>query len=82
MVKPLSGGLIGKGQGTAIKPTKLTSSRRFSASTTFTVDGIEHGIILAMPVHQNARIGVFWPARVMHISEIKALGSQQFPRRS
>jgi len=82
MAKPLSGGSIHKAEGTVIKPPKTTTSRRFSASTNFTVDGIEHGIILATPLHPNARIGVVWPARVMHVSEIKALGTQQASRRS
>lgn len=52
-------------QAEASKP-----SARFATVKNFTVPGIEHGIILASSYHPNARQGVFWPARVMHVSEI------------
>lgn len=47
-----------------------TTSARFAASTNFTVAGIEQGIVLATTYNPNARQGVFWPARVMHVSEL------------
>ena len=79
--------------GTTAKPQGLgkqgisgprsAGSMRFAASSNLTVKGIEHGIILASPTHPNARPGVPWPARVMHVSEVKALtGSQLVSRRS
>jgi len=55
--------------------TKPAISNRFAATKSFTVAEIEHGIILAASYHPNARHGVMWPARVMHVSEIKALTS-------
>jgi len=36
----------------------------------FHVDGIEHGIVLASSYARGARHSVFWPARVMHASEL------------
>ena len=36
----------------------------------FTVAGIEHGIVLATSYARGARHGVFWPARVLHASEL------------
>ena len=36
----------------------------------FQVDGIEHGIVLATSYARGAKHGVFWPARVMHASEL------------
>ena len=42
----------------------------------FSVTGIEHGIVLAVSYSRGARPGVFWPARVMHFSEMKSYGSQ------
>lgn len=79
--RPLSGGFCSKPQGSTTKPVKPAGSTRFAASSNFCVDGIEHGIILAASFHPNARLGVLWPARVMHVSEIKAL-KQQASRRS
>jgi hypothetical protein len=46
---------------------KLTKG---NAKDEFDVDGIEHGIILATSFARGARHGVFWPARVMHASEL------------
>ena len=60
--------------------SKPVGSVRFEATRNFTVDGIENGIILA--TSYNARNGVPWPARVMHSSEVKALGAQVSSRRS
>lgn len=48
------------------------SSTRFSATINFTVENIEHGIILATSYDENARYGVLWPARVLHVSELNA----------
>ncbi len=36
----------------------------------FQVAGIEHGIVLATSYARGARHGVFWPARVLHASEL------------
>ena len=60
--------------------SKPVGSVRFEATRNFTVDGIENGIILA--TSYSARNGVPWPARVMHSSEVKALGAQVSSRRS
>jgi acetoin utilization deacetylase AcuC-like enzyme len=56
--------------------TKTTSdapppsgSTRFAATANFIVDGIENGIILAVPTSKAAQ-GVLWPARVQHFTEI------------
>ncbi|KAL9187806.1 hypothetical protein ACHAXT_006184 [Thalassiosira profunda] len=43
-------------------------STRFAATANFTVDGIEHGIILAASPSRAAQ-GVMWPARVRHVTE-------------
>lgn len=48
------------------------SGRKSSAD--FDVEGIEHGIILAVSYGRGARPGVFWPARVMHFSELQTAG--------
>lgn len=65
----------------AIAATKhdSASERRSgkSASADFYVEGIEHGIILAVSYSRGARPGVFWPARVMHFSEVHGVGSQK-----
>lgn len=46
-------------------------SGRYS-SADFTVKGIEHGIVLAVSYSRGSRPGVFWPARVMHFSEMES----------
>jgi hypothetical protein len=53
-----------------------TASSRFAAASNFSVDGIEHGIVLATTYNAHARQGVFWPARVMHLSELDKTKSQ------
>mmetsp|Transcript_20742 Transcript_20742/g.25697 ORF Transcript_20742/g.25697 Transcript_20742/m.25697 type:complete len:1163 (-) Transcript_20742:758-4246(-) len=63
------------GKSTTKPTTTINGSSRFAATKDFTVEGIEHGIVLAATMHPNARHGVMWPARVMHVSEIKALGN-------
>jgi len=45
-------------------------SQQKRLKTNFHVDGIEHGIVLATSYARGARHGVFWPARVMHASEL------------
>lgn len=55
-------------------------SVRFEASRHFSVEGIEDGIILAKSYKSKG--GQPWPARVMHVTEVKALGIQQGSRRS
>ncbi|KAL3940445.1 MAG: hypothetical protein SGBAC_005029 [Bacillariaceae sp.] len=52
----------------------LLASRRSGRTTSpdFTVNGIEHGIVLAVSYSRGSRPGVFWPARVMHFSEMKS----------
>jgi len=46
-------------------------------ATEFTVEGIEHGIVLAVSYGKGARPGVMWPARVRHFSELEQQGSQK-----
>ncbi len=41
------------------------------------VEGMEHGIVLAVSYGKGARPGVFWPARIMHFSEMQGIGSQK-----
>jgi hypothetical protein len=43
-----------------------------SSSADFTVKGIEHGIVLGVSYSRGSRPGVFWPARVMHFSEMRS----------
>lgn len=56
------------------QPATLSASRRSgrTSSPDFTVNGIEHGIVLAVSYSRGSRPGVFWPARVMHFSEMKS----------
>ena len=56
------------------KLSQPSTSTRFSATSNFNVEGIEHGIILASSYNENARMGVLWPARVVHVSELNGLG--------
>ena len=72
----------GTGAGTGKPGRKPAASQRFAASANLAVDGIEHGIVLASSYHSNARHGILWPARVLHVSEVKALGSSGSGRRS
>jgi acetoin utilization deacetylase AcuC-like enzyme len=46
-----------------------SGSTRFAATANFTVDGIENGIVLAVPTSKAAQ-GVPWPARVRHFIEM------------
>jgi len=57
--------------------SKPSTSTRFSSTTNFSIEGIEHGIILASSYHEKARAGVLWPARVMHVSEFNDLGGSR-----
>lgn len=50
---------------------KSRKSSRFAGSVDFSVDGIEHGIVLAASYSKGARPGVFWPARVANPAETK-----------
>jgi hypothetical protein len=52
------------------------TSARFAAIKDFAVEGIEHGIVMATTYNPNARQGVFWPARVLHVSELDKSQSQ------
>jgi len=54
-------------------------SHRNQQNVDFTVAGIEHGIVLAISPHPNARNGVLWPARVMHVSELNKTGAPREP---
>eukprot|EP00559_Dactyliosolen_fragilissimus_P003919 CAMPEP_0184855834 /NCGR_PEP_ID=MMETSP0580-20130426/973_1 /TAXON_ID=1118495 /ORGANISM="Dactyliosolen fragilissimus" /LENGTH=1326 /DNA_ID=CAMNT_0027350471 /DNA_START=326 /DNA_END=4306 /DNA_ORIENTATION=- len=63
-----------------VQKQKTSTSIRFEASRNFTVEGAEEGIILA--TSYNARVGIPWPARIMHVNEIKSMGSQQSQKRS
>eukprot|EP00529_Nitzschia_sp_RCC80_P007986 CAMPEP_0113523390 /NCGR_PEP_ID=MMETSP0014_2-20120614/45681_1 /TAXON_ID=2857 /ORGANISM="Nitzschia sp." /LENGTH=1339 /DNA_ID=CAMNT_0000421479 /DNA_START=318 /DNA_END=4335 /DNA_ORIENTATION=+ /assembly_acc=CAM_ASM_000159 len=42
-----------------------------AGSEDFSVEGIEHGIVMATSYSRGARHGVFWPARVLHASELR-----------
>jgi hypothetical protein len=67
---------------TSAKPVvsaEAASSRRsgrYAASADFSVKGIEHGIIHAVSSSRGSRPGVFWPARLMHASEMLSYGAQ------
>jgi hypothetical protein len=50
----------------------VSHSNRFEVNRNFTVDGIEDGIILAKSL--NVRAARPWPARIMHVWEMKNLG--------
>ena len=52
------------------KHNKSQSSARFAAAASFSVKGVQHGIVMAMTYNPQARKGLFWPARVMHVSEL------------
>lgn len=56
------------GKKKAIIAAPSSSSTRFAATVNFNVDGIENGIILAVPTSKAAQ-GVLWPARVQHFIE-------------
>ena len=51
-------------------------SGRYAASADFSVKGIEHGIVHAVSSSRGSRPGVFWPARLMHASEMLSYGAQ------
>jgi len=58
----------------------FSSSSRFDASKKISVDGIGESIILARSY--KSKVNIPWPARVMHVTEVKALRSQNTSRRS
>jgi hypothetical protein len=63
----------------AVSAEAAASSRRsgrYAASADFSVKGIEHGIIHAVSLSRGSRPGVFWPARLMHASEMLSYGTQ------
>ena len=69
----------GSSAATAVTAADLANSRRsarYASSADFHVEGIEHGIILAVSYSRGSRPGVFWPARVLHASEIQSFGAQ------
>ena len=55
------------------------ASNRYQLFADYTVPGIDHGIVLATSFHQNARSGVLWPARVIHVSELNKDGVPREP---
>jgi hypothetical protein len=59
-----------------------SSSTRFAAAAKFTVEGIHHGIVMAKTYSPLARKGLFWPARIMHVSELDGTQSQSKSRSS
>ena len=61
------------------KATPLKSETPVIDRSSFDVKGIEYGVILACSYSRGARPGVFWPARVMHASEVSlaAKGSKR-----
>ena len=50
-------------------------SARYASSADFSVQGIENGVVLAVSYSRGSRAGVFWPARVMHASEMGSYNS-------
>lgn len=68
-----------KGTNKAAKLSKSSSSVRFEQNRNFTVKGVEDGIILA--TSYKTKISRPWPARIMHVTEVKAMG-QLASRRS
>jgi hypothetical protein len=58
------------------KQQNEATSARFAAIKDFAVEGIEHGIVMATTYNPNARQSVFWPARVLHVSELDKSQSQ------
>jgi hypothetical protein len=60
-----------KGDGEKAKEKQASRGHlRYKTFADFSVDGVEHGIVLAASSNSNARKGVMWPARVMHVSEL------------
>eukprot|EP00557_Chaetoceros_sp_GSL56_P010136 CAMPEP_0176480238 /NCGR_PEP_ID=MMETSP0200_2-20121128/2171_1 /TAXON_ID=947934 /ORGANISM="Chaetoceros sp., Strain GSL56" /LENGTH=1283 /DNA_ID=CAMNT_0017876345 /DNA_START=485 /DNA_END=4336 /DNA_ORIENTATION=+ len=72
--------IVAKRKTVAVTSKQNRPSNRFEANRNFTVNGIEHGIVLAKSYRSKA--GHPWPARIMHVTEVKALGSQIISRRS
>ena len=66
----------GKVDRRQLDSTVGNGSTRFSTAHNFTVEGIAYGIVLATTYNPQARQGVFWPARVMHASELDKSTSQ------
>lgn len=56
----------GRERGDSRRSTRLTLNENFS------VEGIETGIVLATSFAKGVRRGVYWPARVMHASELRS----------
>jgi len=71
---------IAKRKPVASLPKPARPSIRFEANRNFSVDDIEDGIILAKSY--KSKSGRPWPARVMHVTEVKASGNQLGSRRS
>jgi hypothetical protein len=72
--------IVAKRKAAAVISRQNRPSNRFEANRNFTVDGIEDGIVLAKSYRSKA--GHPWPARIMHVTELKALGNQILSRRS
>ena len=64
------------GHTTGSKETIAVSSR-FAAINDFDIRDIEYGVVMARTYHPNARQSLFWPARVMHASELDVYQSQR-----
>lgn len=72
--------IVTKRKNAVVTSKQSRPSNRFEANRNFTVEGIEHGIVLAKSY--RSRAGHPWPARIMHVTELKALGNQILSRRS
>jgi len=59
---------------------KKTSTHE--ASLNFWVEGAEYGIILAVPPDSPKTSRISWPARILHMKELKTSSSQGFVRRN
>lgn len=63
-------------QQQSVKTTSRRSARNPASDDDFSVSGVEYGIVLAATYSKGARSGVYWPARIMHASEMA------FPQKS
>lgn len=59
---------LARTQKRASSTNVIAGGTRNKATARYLVEGIENGIVLALPT--KASKGVMWPARVMHVSEI------------
>ena len=66
-------------QQASVDTASARRSGRYS-SLDFHVKGIEHGIVLATSYSRGSRPGVFWPARVMHFTEVDSQSKRSWQK--